>query len=84
VRLTWPPDSFPPRLVRAAYVFVNGFLTIALLALLAVLTQSLFVFSSLGPRRISYLLHPWQTTLAREIHFWVMQSVSSAAMLHSN
>jgi CBS domain-containing membrane protein len=34
--------------VRAAYVFVNGFMTIGLLALLAVLSRSPFVFPSLG------------------------------------
>jgi CBS-domain-containing membrane protein len=36
------------------YVFVNGFLTIALLAMLAVFTNSPFVFPSLGPT--AYLL----------------------------
>jgi CBS domain-containing membrane protein len=46
--------NFPPRLVWALYVLVNGFLTIALLALLAVVTDSPFVFPSLGPT--AYLL----------------------------
>ena len=54
VRLAWLLNRFPPRLVWSAYVFVNGFLTIALLALLAVLTNSPFVFPSLGPT--AYLL----------------------------
>jgi CBS domain-containing membrane protein len=39
----------PPVALWAAYVFVNGFLSIALLALLAVATGVPFVFPSLGP-----------------------------------
>jgi CBS-domain-containing membrane protein len=54
LRLAWLLDHFPPRVVWAAYVAVNGFLTIALLALLAVVTGSPFVFPSLGPT--AYLL----------------------------
>lgn len=54
LRLTWLLDHFPPRLVRSAYVFINGFLTIALLALLALVSRNPFVFPSLGPT--AYLL----------------------------
>ena len=54
LRLAWLLDHFPPRVVWAIYVGVNGFLTIALLALLAVVTGSPFVFPSLGPT--AYLL----------------------------
>ena len=54
LKLAWLLRRFPPRLVWALYVFVNGFLTIALLALLAVVTGSPFVFPSLGPT--AYLL----------------------------
>lgn len=54
LRLDWLLDHFPPRLVRSAYVFVNGFITIGLLALLALLTRNPFVFPSLGPT--AYLL----------------------------
>ncbi len=39
----------PPRVVWAAFVFVNGFVTIAILAALAMLTRTPFVFPSLGP-----------------------------------
>ena len=39
----------PPVALWATYVFVNGFLSIALLALLAVATGVPFVFPSLGP-----------------------------------
>ena len=54
LRLAWLLDHFPPRVVWSIYVGVNGFLTIALLALLAVVTGSPFVFPSLGPT--AYLL----------------------------
>jgi len=54
LRLNWLLEHFPPRLVRSAYVFVNGFITIGLLALLALLSGNPFVFPSLGPT--AYLL----------------------------
>jgi CBS-domain-containing membrane protein len=54
LRLDWLLKHFPPRLVRSLYVFVNGFITIGLLALLAFLTRNPFVFPSLGPT--AYLL----------------------------
>ena len=43
-----------PKLVWSAYVCINGFITIALLALLGEVTGSPFVFPSLGPT--AYLL----------------------------
>lgn len=54
LRLDWLLQHFPSRLVRSAYVFVNGFITIALLALLALVSGNPFVFPSLGPT--AYLL----------------------------
>lgn len=54
LRLDWLLQHFPPRLVRATYVFVNGFITIAVLALLALVSRNPFVFPSLGPT--AYLL----------------------------
>jgi CBS-domain-containing membrane protein len=54
LRLEWLLHHFPPRLVRALYVFVNGFVTIGMLALLALVTRNPFVFPSLGPT--AYLL----------------------------
>ena len=54
LRLDWLLLHFPPRLVRSTYVFVNGFVTIALLALLALISRNPFVFPSLGPT--AYLL----------------------------
>jgi CBS-domain-containing membrane protein len=49
LRLDWLLLHFPPRLVRSVYVFVNGFITIGLLALLALVSRNPFVFPSLGP-----------------------------------
>jgi CBS domain-containing membrane protein len=54
LRLGWLLRHFPPRLVRTAYVFINGFVTIALLALLSLASRNPFVFPSLGPT--AYLL----------------------------
>ncbi|MEO6981767.1 MAG: HPP family protein [Edaphobacter sp.] len=54
LKLTRLLRHFSPRLVWSLYVLVNGFLTIALLALLAGITDSPFVFPSLGPT--AYLL----------------------------
>lgn len=53
-RLDWLLHRFSPRLVRAVYVSVNSFVTIGLLALLALLSRNPFVFPSLGPT--AYLL----------------------------
>jgi CBS domain-containing membrane protein len=54
LQLDWLLRHFPPRLIRSAYVFINGFITIAVLALLALVTRNPFVFPSLGPT--AYLL----------------------------
>ena len=53
-RLDWLLHHFPQRLVRSVYVFVNGFVTIGLLAVLALVSHNPFVFPSLGPT--AYLL----------------------------
>jgi len=58
MRLQWLLEHFPPRLVWAIYVCVNGFITIALLALLALLTGSPFVFPSLGPTAYLFFFSP--------------------------
>ena len=54
LRLDWLLLHFPPRLVRSVYVFVNGFVTIGGLAVLALVSRNPFVFPSLGPT--AYLL----------------------------
>jgi len=58
LRLKWLLQHFPTRLVWAAYVCVNGFITIGLLALLAFLTGSPFVFPSLGPTAYLFFFSP--------------------------
>jgi CBS-domain-containing membrane protein len=54
LRLEWLLQHFPPRLIWSAYVFINGFISIGVLALLALVTRNPFVFPSLGPT--AYLL----------------------------
>jgi CBS domain-containing membrane protein len=54
LRLDWLLRHFPPRLVRSVYVFVNSFISIGVLALLALVSRNPFVFPSLGPT--AYLL----------------------------
>ncbi len=62
LRLDWLLRHFPPRLVRSVYVFVNGFVTIALLALLALVSQNPFVFPSLGPTAFLLFFSPLAKT----------------------
>lgn len=58
IRLHWLLRHLPPRIVWAVYVFINSFLTIAMLSLLAVFTGSPFVFPSLGPTAYLFFFAP--------------------------
>src|SRR5579864_7853466 len=58
LRMEWLLQHFPARLVWAVYVCVNGFITIGLLGLLALLTGSPFVFPSLGPTAYLFFFSP--------------------------
>jgi CBS-domain-containing membrane protein len=58
LRLEWLLQHFPTRVVWAVYVCINGFITIGLLALLALLTGSPFVFPSLGPTAYLFFFSP--------------------------
>lgn len=58
LRLEPLAKRFPPRMVLALYVFVNGFFTIALLSLLAVFTRTAFIFPSLGPTAYLFFFSP--------------------------
>lgn len=49
---------FPERNVWAAFMFVNGFITIALLAALAMVSRTPFVFPSLGPTAFLFFFTP--------------------------
>lgn len=62
LRLDWLLQHFPERLVRSMYVFVNGFVTIAALALLALVSRNPFVFPSLGPTAYLLFFTPLATT----------------------
>ena len=58
LRLSWLLDHLPPRLVWSVYVFINGFITIALLAPPSVVTRTPFVFPSLGPTAYLFFFTP--------------------------
>lgn len=58
IRLHWLVRHLPPRIVWASYVFINSFLTIAILSLLAEITGSPFVFPSLGPTAYLFFFAP--------------------------
>ena len=62
-------SSICPQLVWALYVFVNGFMTIALLAIQGVLTDTPCVFPSLGPLPISSSSHHSELHLVRGTQF---------------
>ncbi|MEO6418551.1 MAG: HPP family protein [Polyangiaceae bacterium] len=49
---------FPERPVWAAFMLVNGFVTIAILAGLAMITRAPFVFPSLGPTAFLFFFSP--------------------------
>ena len=49
---------FPERPVWAAFMLVNGFVTIAILAVLAMVTRAPFVFPSLGPTAFLFFFSP--------------------------
>ena len=58
LRMTWLLKHLPPRLAWSVYVGVNGFATIGLLGLLALVTGSPFVFPSLGPTAYLFFFSP--------------------------
>jgi CBS domain-containing membrane protein len=58
LRLSWLLAHLPPTFVWAAYVALNSFVTIALLAILALLTGNPFVFPSLGPTAYLFFFSP--------------------------
>jgi HPP family len=58
LRLTWLLAHLPAKLVWALYVLLNGFITIAVLAFVAAVTDSPFVFPSLGPTAFLFFFNP--------------------------
>jgi CBS-domain-containing membrane protein len=61
-RLTQLLTRFPERPLWALFMFVNGFVTIALLAAVAKISHSPFVFPSLGPTAILLFVTPLSPT----------------------
>lgn len=70
LRLEWLLQHFPSRVVWAVYVCVNGFITIALLALLALFTGSPFVFPSLGPTAYLFFFSPLSESASPRNTIW--------------
>jgi CBS domain-containing membrane protein len=62
LKLEWLLRRFSPRLVWSLYILVNGFITIALLAILALVTENPFVFPSLGPTAYLLFISPLAET----------------------
>lgn len=58
LRLPFLLHHLPAKLVWTAYVCINGFISIALLALLAELSGNPFVFPSLGPTAYLFFFTP--------------------------
>ena len=54
LRVKWLLRHFPPRIVWAVFVCINGFIAIAVLSVVAMVSGTSFVFPSLGPT--AYLL----------------------------
>jgi CBS-domain-containing membrane protein len=57
-RLTSLLGRFPERQIWAAFMFINGLVSIGLLAGLAMLTRTPFVFPSLGPTAFLFFFTP--------------------------
>lgn len=62
LRLNWLLHHFPPRIVHAIYMLLAGFITVAILALLAFLTHNPFVFPSVGPTAYLFFFTPMMKT----------------------
>ncbi len=58
LRLQWLLQHFDERVVWAVFMFVNGFVTIGLMSLVALLTRTPFVFPSLGPTAFLFFFDP--------------------------
>lgn len=58
MRMDWLLSHLPPRPVWAAFMLVNGFLSIALMSLAALATDSSLVFPSLGPTAFLFFFNP--------------------------
>lgn len=62
LRLTRLLQTFPEHPLWALFMFVNGFITITILAALAMISHTPFVFPSLGPTAILLFVTPLSPT----------------------
>jgi len=62
LRLTRLLGRFPERPAWALFMFINGFLTIGILAAVAMATRTPFVFPSLGPTAFLFFFSPTAVT----------------------
>jgi CBS-domain-containing membrane protein len=62
LRMTALLRRFPERPVWAVFMFVNGFISIALMALVAMVSHTPFVFPSLGPTAFLFFFTPTSPT----------------------
>lgn len=62
LRLAWLLDRFSERPMWALFMFINGFVTIAILAGVAMISHTPFVFPSLGPTAILLFYTPLSPT----------------------
>jgi CBS-domain-containing membrane protein len=69
-RLTHLLKRFPERPVLAAFVLINGFITIAILAGVAMLSGTPFVFPSLGPTAFLFFVTPTAPTASPRNTFY--------------
>src|SRR5215470_11675350 len=58
LRLARLIERFPKRIVWAVFVFVNGFITCAILASMAMIWKTTFMFPSLGPTAFMLFFNP--------------------------
>jgi len=58
LRLASLLKRFPKRVVWAVFVFVNGFVTVAILAAMAMVWKTTFIFPSLGPTAFVFFFNP--------------------------
>ncbi len=61
-RLAWLLGRFPERIIWAVFMFINGFITTAILAAVAMFTGTPFIFPSLGPTAFLFFYTPESPT----------------------
>jgi hypothetical protein len=83
LRLSRWLGKLPPRVVWASFVFVNGFLSVAVLAGLALVSHTPFVLPSVGPTAFVLYLTPLAPNASPRNRSAALPSASLAATLRS-